>query len=61
MIALLIPICDAEVLKARLYDEYRIEVPIVTWNDWQFVRVSIQGYNTREDVDAVASALTALL
>ena len=40
-----------------LYDEYHIEVPIIEWNGRQFVRVSIQGYNTREDVEALRTAL----
>jgi isopenicillin-N epimerase len=53
--------CDAATLKRRLYDEYRVEVPIVDWNGRQMVRVSIQGYNTREDVDALVAALADLL
>jgi isopenicillin-N epimerase len=61
MIALPLPRCNGEVLKARLYDEYRIEVPIVMWNNRQFVRVSIQGYNNQADVDALVSALAGLL
>ncbi len=61
MAALPLPPCDTEVLQRRLYDEYRIEVPVLTWHDRHFVRVSIQGYNTRADVDALVSALEILL
>jgi isopenicillin-N epimerase len=56
-----LPPCDAAQLKERLYDEYRIEVPITTWHERQFVRVSVQGYNTREDVETLVHALETLL
>jgi len=56
-----LPPCDPEELKRRLYDEYRVEVPIISWGGRQFVRVSVQGYNTREDVEAPAKALGDLL
>jgi isopenicillin-N epimerase len=57
---------DAVELKRRLYDEYRVEVPITAWfrADGQvkyFVRVSIQAYNTREDVDRLLEAMRVLL
>lgn len=61
MAAFPLPRCDAATLKRRLYDEYRVEVPIVEWNGLQMVRVSIQGYNTLEDVRALVAALAALL
>ena len=61
MSALPLPPCDGEALAARLYEEYAIEVPITAWNRRQFVRVSIQGYNRREDVDALVEALRILL
>lgn len=61
MVSLPLRPCDPEWLAQKLYAEYRIEVPIIQWNEKQFVRVSIQGYNTREDVDALVSALGALL
>jgi isopenicillin-N epimerase len=61
MVTLPLPKCDPEILKQRLYDEYHIEVPIGTGNGRQFIRVSIQGYNTRADVDALVSALKELL
>lgn len=52
-----LPPCDATKLKAQLYDEFRIEVPIVEWHGKQFIRVSIQAYNTVEDVDRLINAL----
>jgi isopenicillin-N epimerase len=61
MAAFPLPACDATALQRRLYDEYRVEVPIITWDGCQFVRVSVQGYNTQEDVDALVAALQALL
>jgi isopenicillin-N epimerase len=56
-----LPPCDADAVKQRLYAKFHVEVPIVTWNDRQFVRVSIQAYNTREDVDTLVEALTEIL
>jgi len=56
-----LPSCDAEELKRRLYDEYRVEVPIIEWNSRQFIRVSVQGYNAKGDLEALISALAALL
>ncbi len=61
MVSLPLPSCNPELLKQRLYDEYRIEVPILTWNNRHLIRVSIQGYNTREDVDTLVVALKELL
>jgi isopenicillin-N epimerase len=56
-----LPRSDVPTLKSRLYDEYKIEVPLVEWQDQQFVRISIQGYNTQEDVDALVDALKILV
>lgn len=56
-----LPPCNTTILKSRLYDEYRVEVPLTQWRDRQFVRISIQAYNTREDVDALVEALHSLL
>jgi len=35
-----LPPCEAEELKRRLYDEYRIEVPVISWNDPSLSAVS---------------------
>jgi isopenicillin-N epimerase len=56
-----IPPSNLDELKIRLYDEFRIEVPLIQWQDRQFVRISVQGYNTREDLDALVRALEILL
>jgi len=59
--ALPLPPCDLDALKRRIYDEYRIEIPVIAWNQRHFVRISIQGYNTQADVDALIHALHVLL
>jgi len=56
-----LPPSNLAVLKSRLYDEYRIEVPLIQWQDKQFVRISVQGYNSQGDMDALAHALKSLL
>jgi len=61
MVSVPLPPCDADILERRLYDEFAIEVPIITWQGRQSVRVSIQGYNTQADVDALVAALRELL
>ena len=56
-----IPASNLPILKSRLYDEFKIEVPLTEWRDMQFIRISVQGYNTQEDIDALLSALAILL
>jgi len=52
---------DLAILKTRLYDEYRIEVPLVEWNGNKLIRISVQGYNTKRDIDKLCRALSTLL
>ena len=52
---------DIVTLKARLYDEFRLEVPLVEWNGNKLIRVSVQGYNTKRDIDKLCRALALLL
>ncbi len=62
MIAAPLPVdTDIASLKTRLYDEHRIEVPLVEWNGNKLIRVSVQGYNTKRDVDKLCHALPLLL
>ncbi|HEX8992598.1 MAG TPA: aminotransferase class V-fold PLP-dependent enzyme [Anaerolineales bacterium] len=56
-----LPRSDLKALKARLYEDYRIEVPLIQWQDRQFIRISVQGYNSQDDVDVLVGALKVLL
>ena len=48
---------DLRAFKARLYQEYRIEAPLIEWNGRHFIRISIQAYNSPADIDALLHAL----
>ncbi len=61
MAALQLPACDVDELKRRLWDEYRVEVPLHTWNGLPLIRISVQGYNTQADLDVLLEALVRLL
>ena len=61
MFAVPLPPCDLDALKRRLYEEFGVEVPLVRWNGRQLLRVSVQGYNTRRDMDRLVTALDRLL
>ncbi len=55
------PSTDTSALKVRLYDDYRIEIPVHRWQDIPLIRVSIQGYNTPTDVERLYAALRDIL
>lgn len=57
MAGLALPAGDIDELSRRLRDDYHIEVPIVRWNGTQLARVSVQGYNTRDDLETLVCAL----
>lgn len=48
------PAESGEALRARLWEEHRAEVPIMDWQGWRLVRVSIQTYNITRDVERLA-------
>lgn len=41
----------------QLFNEYHIEVPIITWKEKTLVRVSVQGYNDQNDLDQLIESL----
>lgn len=47
--------------QAQLYDQYKIEIPCIKWNGDSFIRISIQAYNTLDDVDSLLNALDKML
>ena len=61
MAAIQLPDLDPQVLQNRLYEEYRVEVPVSRWEGVPFLRVSVQGYNTTADLEALITGLDKLL
>ena len=47
----------AESLQSWLYDTYKIEIPIIDWEDRWLIRPSVQGYNGQADLDLLVKAL----
>jgi isopenicillin-N epimerase len=52
---------DAPLLRRRLWEEHRIELPVIERPDHLLVRVSTHFYNTEGEVDRLAEALPGLL
>ena len=61
MCAARLPDVDEKKLKQQLYEDYHIEVPLFRWDGQPFIRVSVQGYNTQADIDALVEAIEELL
>ena len=61
MAAFRLPACDGAALQRRLYDERRVEVPLIEWNGRELVRALVQGYDTEADVEALEAAPRVLL
>jgi isopenicillin-N epimerase len=51
------PGSDAHQVQRRLYDEFRVEIPAQRWGDVPALRVSVQGYNTRRDIEQLLDAV----
>ena len=61
MVALPIPNCDPVLLHDELYRQFKIEIPITSSGNQIFARISVQGYNTPEDVSKLVFALKKLV
>jgi len=61
MRAVELPPGDAAELWRRLYDEFRVEVPVNEWRGRRLLRVSIGPYNDEHDVERLVTALARLL
>jgi isopenicillin-N epimerase len=61
MASIQLPNIDEKLLKHRLYDEFRIEIPIFTWENYKLLRISVQGYNNEKDIQALIRGLKVLI
>jgi isopenicillin-N epimerase len=52
---------DLNELKNRLLSEYKIEIPCIEWEKQHYLRLSVQGYNTPDDITQLINALKELL
>ncbi|MEO8236098.1 MAG: aminotransferase class V-fold PLP-dependent enzyme [Flavobacterium sp.] len=48
-------------LKDLLYDKYKIQIPVMPLNGAVYIRYSINGYNSQEDLDILYQALTDII
>jgi isopenicillin-N epimerase len=48
-------------LRERLWEQFRIEVPVFRWNEQAMIRVSVQAYNSARDVDCLLAALETVI
>ena len=61
MVTIPLPDCDVELTQRRLYQDYRIEAPLSRLDAGCRVRVSVQAYNTRDEIEGLIAALSALI
>lgn len=59
MVPLAVATDDGDALRRRLFERHRIEVPVTRHGHRHFVRVSVQGYTTAQDLAALEAALRA--
>ncbi len=57
MVTIPVNTADAEGLRAHLFEQHRIEVPVTQHGAQTFVRLSVQAYNTQAELDALVNAL----
>jgi isopenicillin-N epimerase len=61
MVAMPIPECDPKQVHDQLWERYKIEIPVFKWQDHYIARLSVQGYNSRPQMDCLLQALSELL
>jgi isopenicillin-N epimerase len=61
MVTLRLPPDAPEDLRERLYDDHRIEIPVVEHGADRLIRASFQGYNDAGDLERLETALDELL
>ncbi len=48
---------DGKLLKTKLYDNYNIELPVSLQNNIEYIRISLQLFNTKDDLDFLFTQL----
>jgi isopenicillin-N epimerase len=61
MLSLQIRCNNPEALQNLLYDKYRIEIPVIPFENKVYIRYSINGFNTSSDLDKLYAALKQIL
>lgn len=59
--AIKIKTLEPEKLKAYLYNEYKIEIPVMRHGNEVFIRYSINAFNSQEDLDKLYKALEQII
>ena len=52
---------DGYLLQQRLFDEHKVEIPVFDWNGKQTIRISVQGYNNRNDLERLYQGIEEIL
>ena len=61
MATILFPIDDTIAFKNSLYNDYQIEMPVMSHKEHTAFRISIQGYNSEDDIDHLVNSLEELV
>lgn len=61
MFAVQLPQTDPQSFQASLYNKFAVEAPVQNWRGQPYLRISMQVYNSQEDIDALISGLDHLL
>lgn len=61
MVSVPLPVTDYAGLQKELHDRHRIEIPAVPWKGRVFLRLSVQCYNTRSEMDVLVDAVAGIL
>jgi isopenicillin-N epimerase len=61
MASFAIPTDQWEAFKKRLCDQYQIEAPTIWWNDRTLLRISVNAYNTAQELQHLTDAILSLL
>jgi isopenicillin-N epimerase len=53
--------CDHSELKARLWEQYKVEIPETGWGDRKFLRLSVESYTSQEHIDRLVEGVRNIL